>query len=149
MAYCSLCGGELPEGATTCPTCNAIIGQPAIAVTVNEYDHTADFDAEDISENKIFALCAYALSFLGIIIALLVAKDSAYAKFHAKEALKINLASVVVTFISVLLCWTCIIPLAGFVFNCIFFVLVIIAFIQVCLGKAKEPWLIRSIGAFH
>lgn len=148
MAYCSLCGGELPEGATSCPTCNAIISQP-VATVENVYDHTADFDATDISENKIFALCAYALGFVGVIIALIAAKDSAYAKFHAREALKIDLAAVIVTMLSVLFCWTCIVPIAGIILDCIFGVLAIIAFVQVCLGKAKEPWLICYIGAFH
>ena len=51
-------------------------------------DHTAEFDPKDISDNKIYAMLGYLLGTGGIIIALLGAKDSPYAKFHVKQAIK-------------------------------------------------------------
>lgn len=147
MAYCSNCGASLEDNATSCSSCGAIITNAA--PVVNPWDHTDEFDAADISENKVYALCAYALSFFGIIVAVLCAKDSAYVKFHCRESAKLNLFIVVVSILSSALVWTCIVPIAGGIFLCIGFVLIVIAFVQVCQGKAKEPWLIRSIGALH
>ncbi len=150
MAFCSNCGKELPDGANVCPTCGASISGSAVAeVTVNEWDHTEEFEASDISENKVYALSAYLFSILGIILCHVLAKESKYAQFHAREALKLDVATVVVYLLSCLLCWTCIVPIAGAVLACIFVVVKIICFVQVCKGKAVEPWLIRSIKAFH
>ena len=147
MAFCSNCGKEIPEGSATCPSCGAtfsVNAQPA-----GPWDHTAEFDAQDISDNKVYALSAYLFSFIGIILCHVLAKESPYAQFHARESLKLNVVEVVVALLSMFFCWTCIIPIAGIVLSLILFVLEIIAFVQVCQGKAKEPWLIRSIGALH
>ena len=149
MAFCSKCGSELPAGSATCPSCGAIIGGEATVPAVDIYDHTADYDAKDISENKVYALCAYAFDVLGIIICLLAAKDSPYAQFHAREATKITVATVIVAVLTSVLCWTCIVPVAGIVVLCILCVVKVIAFVQVCQGKAKEPWLVRSLTFLH
>ena len=148
MAFCSNCGKEIPEGSNVCPACGATsnVSSPAV---VNDWDHTAEFDAKDISDNKVYALAAYLFSILGIILCHVLAKESEYAQFHAREALKIDIAVVVVYLLSCLLCWTCIAPVAGIILVCIFAVVKIICFVQVCKGKAVEPWLIRSIKAFH
>ena len=147
MAFCSNCGKELPEGAPTCPNCGATFSAPA--VPAGNWDHTADFDAKDISDNKVYALSAYVFSLLGIFLCHILAKESPYAQFHAREALKIDLVTIVVYILGVFLCWTCIAPIAAVVIILILFVVRIIAFVQVCKGEAKEPWLIRSIGALH
>lgn len=150
MAFCSQCGAEIPNGATSCPNCNATIGSSSsVSMAIPEWDHTAEFDEKDISDNKVYALLAYAASFLGIIICLIIANDSPYAKFHARESAKLQLVLIVVSFLTGVLCWTCIVPVAGIIFICILTVLDIIAFVQVCKGEAKEPWLIRSITALH
>ena len=144
MAFCSNCGKELPEGANVCPGCGTAVGG-APAVVEADWDHTEEFDAQDISDNKVYALSAYLFSFLGILLCHLLAKSSDYAQFHAREALKIDVVTVVVYLLSCLLCWTCIVPVAGIILIVILFVVRIIAFFQVCKGQAKEPWLIRSI----
>ena len=149
MAYCSQCGAEIPADAKTCPSCQATIGAEIPVQAIQPWDHTTEFDAKDISDNKVYALSAYALSYLGIIMCLLIAKDSPYAKFHAREAAKINIVACVISILTGVLCWTCIVPFAGIVFLGILFVLDIIAFVQVCKGQAKEPWMIRSIGGLH
>lgn len=148
MAFCSNCGKEIPEGATTCPSCGATIGEVS-APKIDEWDHTAEFDAQDISDNKVYALSAYLFSILGVMLCHMLGKESPYARFHAREALKIDVAIIVVYLLTCLLCWTCIVPVAGIILALILAVVKIICFIQVCNGKAKEPWLIRSIGAFH
>ena len=148
MAFCSNCGKEIPDGASVCPSCGASLNA-APAPVIESWDHTAEFDAQDISDNKVYALSAYVFSFLGIILCHVLAKESPYAQFHAREALKIDLVTVVVYIISCLLCWTCIVPVAGVVLILILLVVNIIAFVQVCKGQAKEPWLIRSIKALH
>lgn len=143
MAFCSNCGAELPEGAVSCPKCEAVLK------VVNEYDHTAEFDAKDISDNKAFALAIYAFDVLGLFFGALLAKNSEYLKFHLREAVKIEVVAMVAALVGALLCWTFIVPIAAGILVLILFVLKIIAFVQVCQGKAKEPWLIRSIGALH
>ena len=147
MAFCSNCGKEVPEGTTVCPSCGAAF-TPLVAPP-EPWDHTAEFEAADISENKVYALSDYVFSFIGIFLCHLLAKESPYAQFHAREALKLDLVTVVVYIIGLFLCWTCIAPIAGIVIILILFVVRIISFVQVCNGKAKEPWLIRSIGALH
>ena len=149
MAFCSQCGSELNPDSNTCPSCGAIIGAaPTISVS-DLYDHTSEFDPKDVSDNKVYALCAYALSIVGIIIAALISKDSAYLKFHLREATKLVIVEFIVAFLTSLLCWTCIVPIAGIVFLIILFVVRVIVCIQVCMGQSKEPWLIRSLGFLH
>ena len=148
MAFCSNCGKEVPEGASVCPSCGAALGGD-VAKTVDAWDHTAEFDAQDISDNKVYALSAYLFSFLGVLLANVLAKESPFALFHAREALKIDVVVLVVYLLSAVFCWTCIVPIAGVILMIMLLVVKIIAFVQVCKGQAKEPWLIRSIGALH
>lgn len=147
MAFCSNCGKEFPEGATICPSCGAAFKPNA--VVVSPWDHTAEFEAQDISDNKVYALSAYLFSFFGVIMCHILAKASPFAQFHAREAMKLDVVSVVVFILSMFFFWTCLIPVAGIVISLILFVVRIISFVQVCRGEAKEPWLIRSMGALH
>ena len=151
MGFCSNCGKELPDGAAVCPSCGASLSGAVGAEpqVIEPWDHTADFDAQDISDNKVYALTAYLFSVFGVLLCNVLAKESPYAQFHAREALKLDVVMIVVYVLSCLLCWTCIVPVAGVILLMILVVVKIIAFVQVCNGKAKEPWLIRSIGALH
>ena len=141
MAFCSNCGAELPEGATSCPNCKAVF---STAVRKDIYDHTSEFDAEDIADNKLFALCIYIFDILGIILGALLVKDSKYLMFHLKIALRIEIISVLTAIASAILCWTIIVPFAGAIFCIMLFVIKVIAFVQVCKGEAKDPWLVRE-----
>lgn len=151
MAFCSNCGKELPDGAAVCPACGAVLGSApeSAAPVIEAWDHTAEYDAQDISDNKVYALTAYLFGILGVLLCNVLSKDSPYASFHAREALKLDVTVIVIYLISCVLCWTCIVPIAGVIFVLIFSVVRIICFVQVCKGQAKEPWLIRSIGALH
>ena len=117
--------------------------KPAPAVDLS--DHTAEFDAQDISDNKIIAMSAYLLGVLGIVIALLAAPESKYASFHARQALKLNIASIlcVVIMIVPFIGWI-VGPIASLVVS----VVMIICFVHVCQGKAKDAPIIGKLGFF-
>ena len=125
--------------------------QPAVAPQFNGYqqyqtfnpnDHTKEFDARDIADNKFFAAFAYLFGILGIIVALLI-NNSPFTRFHAKQAVKIEICSVIVLI-------PLIIPFLGwFISGACFLALIvirIIAFVNVIGGKAMDVPLISEIG---
>ncbi len=107
------------------------------------YDHTAEFDPKDISDNKVFAMLCYLMDFIGIIVALLATHSSKYTMFHIRQALKITVVSILSVFVLIIpfLGWIAFPILQG-----IIWVIKIISFFQICSGKAKEPAIIRSFG---
>lgn len=155
MKNCPNCNAPLADDAVFCTNCGTNLGgapiasqQPPVAQpAVNEYDHTAEFSPEEVHDNKIFALSIYALGFIGIIIALLAksSDNSAYLRFHIKQQLMINIAEVLVGFITAVLSWTCIVPIAGAAMLGFLGVVEIICFINVCRNKSVEPLLIRKL----
>ena len=110
------------------------------------YDHTAEFDPKDISDNKVISMLVYLMGWIGIIIALLASNNSPYASFHVRQALKFVVVNTLCSLLSVVLCWTFIVPIAYAIFAVVLFVIKIICFFQICGGKAKEPAIIRSLG---
>ena len=122
---------------------------PYGAPYVDPKDHTAEFTPQDISEHKVFAMLPYLLGTIGIIIALLAAKDSKYIMFHVREAIKLTVCAILVGIVSLLLCWTVIVPMAGGVCAIIILVVKIICFFQICSGKAKEAAIVSSFGFLH
>ena len=82
MKICPVCNNSIPDDAVFCGNCGAnTTAQPgAYAVPPQQpympnfapsYDHTAEFDAKDISDNKVIAMLAYLLGLVGVVIALL------------------------------------------------------------------------------
>ena len=70
MKTCPNCNVQLDDAATFCANCGARISESAQAqpqYTQNTavppqgdpYDHTAEFDPQDISDNKVFAIDVY------------------------------------------------------------------------------------------
>ena len=102
-------------------------------------DYTEEIDPEDIKKNKLMAILAY----IGILvlIPIICAKDSKFAKFHANQGL--------VLFIGELICSVlCTAKLIGWVFgilDAVIFVFAIIGIVYVCQGKAKELPIIGNI----
>ena len=102
----------------------------------NTPDTTAEYDPQDITENKLYAILAY----IGplVIVPLLVeqAKKSKFARFHANHGLILLIVEVIARFIG----W--IIPVIGtlvaFVAGIAALILAVIGIINVCNGKAKE-----------
>lgn len=108
------------------------------------YDHTSEFTAKDISDNKVIAMLVYLMGTIGIIVALLASKDSPYLSFHVRQALKFTVLEVLTGIITLLLFWTLIVPIAAGIFGIVLFVCKIIAFFSICKGNAKEPYVVRS-----
>ena len=169
MIKCPNCKNEVTEDAVFCPVCgnalNTIPGYdpdfhpelkqtppPSIPVYVpvpadpDPFDHTGEFEQEDIRENKLVAMLVYLLDFVGIIIALLMGTHSAYTHFHIRQAMKFTVVEILLTLASLVLFWTFIVPIAGGIALLVLMVVKLISFIQVCCGEAKEPVVIRSIG---
>lgn len=110
------------------------------------YDHTSEYDQSDISSNKVFAMLPYLMGWIGIIVALLASRESKYVGFHIRQALKLSITNTLLVLISLVLCWTFIVPIAGAVCVIIIEVIQIIGFFSVCCGNAKELPIVRSLG---
>ena len=93
--FCPMCGVQLPVGAPQQPP----VYQPQYA----PYDHTAEFDPRDISDNKVYAMLLYLLGIPGIIIALLAANSSKYVAFHLRQALKFVVTETLLTLASLIM----------------------------------------------
>ncbi|MGN0601908.1 MAG: zinc-ribbon domain-containing protein [Oscillospiraceae bacterium] len=109
------------------------------------FDHTSEFDPKDISDNKVFAMLVYLMGSIGIIIALLASRNSKFVDFHLRQALKFLVVEILIGLITVVLCWTIIVPIAAGIMYVVLTILEIICFFQVCSGKAKEAPIIRSL----
>ena len=150
MKNCPNCKAVLDDNANFCPSCGLNLGAPQppyvpAAPVYDQFDHTSEYDAKDISDNKVFAMLAYILGPIGVIIALLASSTSPYVKFHIRQALKFVVVEILATVCIVLLFWTVIVPIAGGIFLIILCVIQIICFFQVCSGKAKDAAIIRSL----
>ena len=110
-----------------------------------ELKYMNGWSAASTKKITVYAMLPYLLSLIGVIIALLAAKDSAYVRFHVKQALKILVTTALVGMLTVLLCWTIIAAIAGCVCLIILEVVNFIAFFQVCGNKAKEPPIVKSL----
>ena len=160
MKICPKCNQQLDDNAAFCTGCGVPFVAPqnstAEAVANDPYDHTGEFDAKDISDNKVIAMLVYLMGAIGIVIALLAGNTSAYAGFHVRQALKFTVTEILAT-IALILCATInIIPYLGwFVYALVALayvgllgtltVLKFICFFQICSGKAKEAAIIRSL----
>lgn len=167
MKTCPNCNAQIDDGAAFCTSCGVNVAaaaqaapqsepqpapQPAYAPQgayaqpyVDPADHTGEFDPQDISDNKVFAMAVYLLGVIGIIVALLAARDSKYVAFHLRQAMKFVIVELLTVICTAILCWTIIVPIAAGIFLCVLGVIEIICFFQVCSGKAKEPAIIKSL----
>ncbi len=162
MKNCPNCNIQCDDQAQFCPNCGFSFVQtppPAYAApapAVDPFDHTAEFDQKDISDNKVISMLVYLMGAIGIIIALLASSSSAYAGFHVRQALKITDVEILAPIALAVCAIINIIPFLGwFVFALVviaygvlsiaLLVAKIIAFFQICKGKAVEPIIIRNL----
>lgn len=165
MKTCSNCKNQAADDAIFCPICGATLAaanaqqnpganqtqyqappKPGYAPAYDPYDHTAEFDPKDISDNKVISMLVYLMGAIGIIIALLAGNTSKYAAFHVRQALKFTVIEILASICTALLAWTFIVPIAYAIFLVVLLVVKFICFFQICAGKAKEPAIIRSFG---
>ena len=122
------------------------VPQPYQQSAFDPTDHTSEFTAKDISDNKVFAMLPYLTSFIGVIIALLAAPSSPYTMFHVRQGLKIMVTEILLGLVTALLVWTIIVPIAAGICMVILLVVQIICFVRVCKGQAKEVPIIKGFG---
>lgn len=150
MINCPKCGIPVEDGAVFCAACGTKLQvgvppvYPAPAPAFDPYDHTAEFDAKDISENKVISMLVYLMGAMGIIIALLAANQSKYAAFHVRQALKFTVIEMLTALVIAISFWTVIVPFVAGIFLLVLWVVKIICFFQICAGKAKEPAIIKN-----
>ena len=162
MKICSNCGARLGDDARFCTQCGMAMGsvnartyesydqgqnQYQYQQTIDPYDHTSEFDADDISDNKVYCMLVYLAGIIGIIVALLAsgADRSAYINFHVRQGIKFFVVTTLSSLIALVLCWTVVVPVIYCIWEIIIIILKLIAFFQVCAGKAKEPAIIRLL----
>ncbi len=144
MKFCPNCRKIYSDNDNNCAECGcALQDVPAQAASAAapSYDHTAEFDPRDISDNKVLAMLPYLTGFIGIIIALLAGNTSPYTRFHMIQALKIQVCTALSSLLAI-------IPILGWiavgVCAVISIVLNLIGFFTVCAGKAEEPAIVRN-----
>lgn len=96
MAFCGKCGAQLNEGAKFCPSCGAPTGDEqhqAYQQPQQGYQQTAYAPADtDAQQNKAMGILAY-LSWL-VLVPLLAAKNSPFARFHANQGLALAIVEI-------------------------------------------------------
>lgn len=151
MKFCPTCGATLPDNIAFCNNCGAPVAggannaAPYGVPFMDPYDHTAEFDAKDISDNKVICMLIYLTGFVGILVALLASNTSKYVSFHVRQALKFLVVNSLVLIITALTFWTVIVPIAAGILTIVLGVCQIICFFDICKGKAKEPYIIRNL----
>lgn len=173
MAFCSQCGNQLADESKFCDKCGAPVGgadsQSAnnktknisdsvedlgakIADFNNTADYTSEFDQTDISSNKAFA----ALAYLGILvlIPILAAPNSKFARFHSNQGLSLLIVNVITSIVLSIVRIAMyaiadplgrIISVITWAVGILILVLAIIGIINSVQGKAKELPLIGKI----
>ncbi len=167
MKNCPQCNAPLNDDAVFCTNCGTSLQpnqqQPnnqaqgngfnpnpqyaqAAPVTIPT-DHTSEFSAQEVADNKLFAASIYLFGFLGLAIALIanLSNKSNYIRFHIKQGLKIEICAAVVAVVTVVLFWTFIVPIAGAIAIVILEVVNIICFVQTLRNMSVEPPIINSI----
>lgn len=104
-------------------------------------DHTKEFDAQDIADNRIIAIAAYLFGIIGVLIAFIA--GTPFTRFHARNSLRISIAAIIILIPSI-------IPFLGWLVTgicaAILGVIKIVAIVWACMGKAKELPIISDIG---
>lgn len=116
-------------------------------------DHTAEYNQKDIEDNRAMGILSY-LGFL-VLIPILAAKGSKFARFHANQGLVLFIADVILGVILNILSVMSKMFLIGWIFGVLnallslvslgFFVLAVMGIVFAAQGKAKDLPLIGGI----
>ena len=153
MALCNKCGQQIDDNVQTCPNCGAPNGvagnaQNFVNNFTNTADSTAQFDPQDIQNNKVMALLA-SLGFL-FLVPLLAAPNSKFARYHANQGLVLFIFEAIAGVVTGIIC---VIPVAGWIIGGILssavgifgLVLTILGIVNAVNGQAKQLPLIGGI----
>ena len=150
MKFCPNCHLTYDDSANVCGQCGGPLSQipqqVQQQVAYDPFDHTAEFNPKDISDNKVFAMLPYLMSFMGIIIALLAAPSSPFTMFHIRQSLKLLVTQILIGIAAVVLAFTFIVPIAAGICMLVLLVVEIICFFRVCKGQAKEAPIVKNFG---
>ncbi len=158
MKYCGKCGAELQEGVKFCAVCGAeveVLQENKEQKPQNDFssklqnlnntaDTTNDYDEKDINDNKAMAILAYFGPL--VLIPILAAKNSPYARYHSNQGLVLLLAAIVYSIaygilssIILAISWRLyfLVSIIGLV-SILITVLAVIGIINAATGKAKE-----------
>ena len=102
MYTCKNCGAQLTDEARRCPSCGAVREAASksddFSAKVAQLNNTADttdaFDRNDITANKAMAILAYFGPL--VLIPILAAKESKFARFHSNQGLVLLITSAIV-----------------------------------------------------
>lgn len=137
MAFCKMCGGQMPDGANNCPNCGAPVGQAGAQQqqqyqqnTQQQYqqyqqggateaflgkDHTMEFDPNDREQNKV--ACGFVYIPILFWLPFVACPNSPYGKFHANQGLVMLLFSIAVSVVSSIFGALWAIPAIGALFS--------------------------------
>lgn len=154
MKYCTKCGNCVNDDVKFCNKCGNPMGQTT-QQTSNDFvtnvsflndtpDTTAEFDPKDIEDNKIISVFAY-LSWL-VIIPILAAPNSKFARYHANQGLILaiietvwGIAQGILTAILFSISWKLVfISSILSIVSIVFLIWLVLGIINVVNGKAKE-----------
>ncbi len=155
MALCEKCGTKIDEGVKFCPGCGAPAAQRQAQAAQNDFsakfaavnntaDTTAEFDKNDIINNKAMGILAY----LGPLcfVPMFAAKESKFARFHANQGLTLFIACVAWSIVYSIFSWIIlaiswrlyfISSIVG-LFSLVFLVLCVLGIVNAANGRAKE-----------
>lgn len=170
MIQCK-CGAQMPEGSKFCTRCGCQFSTdapqqdapqqnpyqqgsyqqnpyqqayPQYGAPIKNTDHTAEFTAEQVSENKVYAALCY-INFIFAFVMLIAKKDDSYLNFHIKQALKIYLCSALTILLGLLTSFLVITVLAMTVIIFILQVVNLICLFKTLAGKSEEAPIISGL----
>ena len=145
MKYCPNCGAQVEDYAASCPQCGSNFAPYTGAPAFDPSDHTAEYSAQEISEQKLPSVLAYLLGPIGMIVALLYSPNSGLVRFHVHEAMKLLVCEFLVSLATGLLFWTVIVGILGGIALLVLAVVEIICIIRVLQGKVTEAPLVNKV----
>jgi uncharacterized membrane protein len=95
---------------------------------------------------KPFAMLVYIGSIVGLIVSILMKKDSRYLDFHIRQSVKIYIIELLCVLLCMFLSWLIIPMIIAIIAIIVLLVVRVICFVQVAKGQSKEPEIIKSIG---